>query len=484
VTYQYAAFWKNPSVASPIWLALLFSVLSIATCLRRICNVQATSTANATAMPALATLQESTMQCLILGKYATASSHALEAFILHGQSCMLSGTDPIDMWFEFGLAIRMAIRLGYHRDPCHLKGITPFEGEMRRRVWLNVFQVDALISFQMGFPSMIPTEFCDCEVPRNLEYSDLDPAMHALPSSRPLSDETPMTYTIVKASVMSVFKKIVAHTQALSLPHYEHTLALDAEIREAYKAIPSALAWRDVRHCPFTDNAVLIWQRCTVEVLYLKGLIILHRGNITYDNNESQDPHSEHSRGACMEAAITILARQADLASACEPGGRLFEDRWMMRTLPAHDFLLGAMVVCLDLSMRLRVSSARGAHLQCAGSEYEDAIADREYQALRTSHQIWSKMMDVPEACIAALTLGLMLKKVEVQENLRPTSSRGAIADGSVPEIPAPALGTPDFTAELFYADSMAQMIDGSEDIDWVSHSLSLQQWQVMQASI
>lgn len=62
--------------------------------------------------------------------------------------------------------------MGYHRDPKHLAGISVFEGEMRRRVWLNLVQIEALMSYQLGFPSMIPSEFCDTEVPRNLEYSE------------------------------------------------------------------------------------------------------------------------------------------------------------------------------------------------------------------------------------------------------------------------------------------------------------------------
>ncbi len=62
--------------------------------------------------------------------------------------------------------------MGYHRDPSNLSGISPFDGEMRRRVWLNIVQVEALMSYEMGFPSMIPSEFCDTKVPRNLENTE------------------------------------------------------------------------------------------------------------------------------------------------------------------------------------------------------------------------------------------------------------------------------------------------------------------------
>jgi hypothetical protein len=31
--------------------------------------------------------------------------------------------------------IRLMVRMGYHRDPENLPGISPFDGEMRRRAW-------------------------------------------------------------------------------------------------------------------------------------------------------------------------------------------------------------------------------------------------------------------------------------------------------------------------------------------------------------
>jgi hypothetical protein len=396
-------------------------------------------------------LQQRTVQCLVLGRYATANAHALEAFILHLQSGYFSNENqPVDLWFEMGTAIRLAFRMGYHRDPSNLAGITPFDGEMRRRVWLNIFQVDALMSFQLGFPSTIPTEFCDAEAPRNLENSDLHVDMTALPPSRPLSEHTPVLYHIVKAAVMAVFKKIVQHTQALSVPAYDKTLALDAEMKQCYGAVPESFKRRDVNRS-FLDHSVHILQRCTIELLHLKGLIVLHRRYISY---ELQSHKFEPSRRACVEAALDILHRQADLHQACEPGGRLYEDRWMMRATPPHDFLLAAMVVCLDLSVRMR--SRRGGPTE--GSDYQQ-LAGREYRALQASQRIWLvNSAASPEAHIAAQVLDLMIKKVAAND-VGLFLVHDTTAEGTDPVV----------DSELPYAGSMSQMIDGSESIDWVS---------------
>lgn len=341
--------------------------------------------------------------------------------------------------------------MGYHRDPSKLAGISPFDGEMRRRVWLNIFQIDALMSYQMGFPSMIPTEFCDTEIPRNLEYSDLNVDMKALPPSKPLSENTPVLYTIVKASVMGVFKKIVANTQSLTVPAYSKTIELDTEMEDVYGRIPEQLKGRDVNHS-FIDHPCLIWNRCTIELLYLKGLIILHRRYINY---ELQSPEFEFSRRACAEAALKIVTRQVDIHKACSPGGRLCEDRWMFLSLPVHDFLLAAVVICLDLSVRMRSPQQN-----LPESTDRQQLAAREYRALQESQRIWVLSSAAsPEAHLAALALDLMIRKVaENDAGLLLLSNDASLRDTDLSN-----------NSELPYAGAMSQMIDGSESVDWVS---------------
>ncbi|KAK7978076.1 hypothetical protein PG996_004122 [Apiospora saccharicola] len=415
-------------------------------------------------VPPIITLQQVTVQCLALGRYPTANAHALEAFMLHLQSGFFSlNRPPVELWFEMGTVIRLAFRMGYHRDPSKLAGISPYDGEMRRRVWLNIVQVDALMSYQNGYPSMIPTEYCDTTVPRNLEDSDLRVDMEVLPPSRPLNEQTPVLYVIVKAGVMAVFKRIVAHTQSISVKPYTQTLLLDEDMNKAYSAVPDLLRRRDINQC-FLDHAVLIWQRCTVELLYLKGLIVLHRRYINY---EQQSPDYEPSRRACVQAALELLARQAEVHEACAPSGRLYEDRWIFAALPVHDFLLAAMVVSLDLSVRMR---SGGQQMSSSATEYQQ-LAGKEYRALQVSQRIWAASSAAsPEANIAALALDLMIKKVAENDP-------GLFLAYDI------ELEQMDFAsnAELPYAGAVSQMIDGSGIIDW---SLLDQYLQNMDPSI
>ncbi|KAK7215815.1 hypothetical protein V2G26_003818 [Clonostachys chloroleuca] len=440
---EYEAFWDAPEKAPPLWTGLLFALLGFATCLKNIAKAGDIDES----IPSTRLMQQRLIQCLILGKYATANSFALEAFLIHLQTSFITSDHaPVNLWFEMGTVIRLAFRMGYHRDPEHLAGISAFDGEMRRRVWLNIFQIEALMSFQLGFPSMIPSEFCDSKVPRNLDYPDLRMDMKELPPSRSFSEHTPVLYTVVKAPVMNMFKKIAAHTQALTVPSYESTLALDAEFNRVYASMPDTFQRRDVNRS-FMDSSALILQRCTIEILYLKGLVILHRRYISYDLNS---PKYAPSRRASVEAALKILARQEDLHNASGPGGRLHDDRWMVLSLPIHDFLLAAMVLCLDLSVRMRSQSP-----VVAGDQ---DLTTREHRALQVSQGIWAGNRSAsPETHIAALALELMIKKVANKGVYGFTPSPAPVVDPTATDI----------DLELPYAEPMSHMIDGSESLDW-----------------
>ncbi|CAI7663727.1 unnamed protein product [Penicillium glandicola] len=443
---EYEEFWKAPYKAPVLWIALLFAILSVSVHFRL--KVNADSALN-DSIPSPDILQQKTAQCLLLGGYRTANAYALETLILYLQSGFLGDMKTNSrQWFDMGIILRLAFRMGYHRDPSTFPGATtPFDSEMRRRVWLHIFQLDALLSFQLGLPSMIPAECCDTHVPRNLYDADLHVGMSSLPPSRPSSEYTPLLYSISKAGVMSIFKKIVAHTISLATPSYSRTITLDAEMRGAYSLLPNLLKRRDTSQS-LMDSSEIILNRCTIELLYLKGLIVLHRRYIRY---EHQDAKFESSRRFCVEAALEILARQADMHQAFQPGGRLHEDQWMLSSLTIHDFLLAAMVICLDLSVRLE------SHTTAFVDERADhGFVSREIVALKTSQQIWAAISHLsPESRIASLALDLMARKVAERQA---SFSYNETASVDVPPV----------SPELPYMEPMSEMIDGSETLDWL----------------
>ncbi|CAI7666706.1 unnamed protein product [Penicillium pancosmium] len=442
---EYEEFWNHPQRTSFRWLALLFSILSVAiTCYDK------ASPANGSTQgrPSAILLQQTTARCLISGGYGTAKEYSIEALFLYLQSRFMNETSSTtQLWLELGTIIRLALRMGYHRDPDGLPSISIFEGEMRRRVWLNIFQIDALVSFQMGLPSMLPAEYCDTKPPGNFHDTDLSTDMDQLPNSRSLEEGTPLRYGIVKCKIMSVFKKIVSHTQPLSSPEYSATLALDREMKNAYEAIPDVMKRRNISDS-FIDASDVIMERCTLELLYLKGIVVLHR---RYIRHEPHNLQFEPSRRFCLEAALEILARQADIYNATLFGGRLHEDAYMVTTLTEHDFLLAAMVVCLDLSVQIESEVPEISNIE--GSE---SFTAKKFHALQTSQQIWAAKRGSPShSHIALITLDLMIRKVTERQ----ASIQNTLDESSHDKDPWMGVGLPYI--------QIGEMIDGSEAVDW-----------------
>ncbi|EFY92528.1 C6 transcription factor, putative [Metarhizium acridum CQMa 102] len=90
------------------------------------------------------------------------------------------------VWTFNGLVIRIAQSIGLHRDGTKL-GLSPFESEIRRRLWWYLLGRDGRAAEDLGLldlptPNVIMSG--GAELPLNLEDGDLDPNMKDLPPPR------------------------------------------------------------------------------------------------------------------------------------------------------------------------------------------------------------------------------------------------------------------------------------------------------------
>ncbi|KAJ4265381.1 hypothetical protein NW762_004669 [Fusarium torreyae] len=98
------------------------------------------------------------------------------------------------VWIINGLALRAAQSIGLHRDGSKL-GLSPFESEIRRRIWWHFLERDSRGAEDYGLQNPMGSyPQSGVEQPRNLHDHDLFPEMKELPPSRP--DWTRMTLPI------------------------------------------------------------------------------------------------------------------------------------------------------------------------------------------------------------------------------------------------------------------------------------------------
>jgi hypothetical protein len=264
-----------------------------------------------------------------------------------------------------------------------------------------------------------------------------------LPPPRPLSESTPVLYTIVKGKIMNMFKLILGHTQALSPGPLEVTMMLDREMHGVYDNIPPSLKIKPVCES-FMDAASTIMHRVNIELLYLKATVVLHRYSLQMTGTTVGHVTSQRQ---CLDAALRILRVQKELHDAAQPGGLMYDHRWMVSSLNTHDFLLAAMVVCLWLS-------AQGPADQMPRSEGFTV----EFDALQTSHKIWASASSYSkEAHTAAQALEVMIHKTKDCNQVNTLSNQSAPIDDLLRD------------GNLLYAEPMIDMLSSTDPLDWVS---------------
>lgn len=249
------------------------------------------------------------------------------------------------IWLMNGVTLRVAMRMGYHREPTNFGNLTPFQCEMRRRLWHTINMMDNLISFGIGLPGLVRCIESDVGVPGNYYDSDISPSMTELPPQRPESQITPATYTIAKSRISEVFAEVAELSHKIKPPQYDKILSLQARLEEVHDKIPDAMRVRSLEES-INDAPRLIMSRLNIELVYLKTKLILHRIYLTAGQ---QDPRYAESRKICVDSAIEILHHHRTVFHACQPGGQLTQAWWYISSLQTYDYLLAAMVLSLEI---------------------------------------------------------------------------------------------------------------------------------------
>lgn len=119
-----------------------------------------------------------------------------------------------------------------------------FVGEMRRRVWATVVQLDLRISGQMGMPHIIKSQNCDTAEPRNLLDSGFDESTVKLPPSRPETEATPVLYGLANNRVGCIGGLISDLTADICPYPYSEVIRLDQKLQDAQASLPTILRWQ------------------------------------------------------------------------------------------------------------------------------------------------------------------------------------------------------------------------------------------------
>ncbi|OOF90536.1 hypothetical protein ASPCADRAFT_510799 [Aspergillus carbonarius ITEM 5010] len=342
---EYGKFWQEPETASLAWVGLLFSMMCITTQYQ-----QSIEDSDDPETPVRVNLfREKTIHCLILSEYTRGGDYVLETLVNYLTSEMfLSNDGEIGLWLVQGMLVQLALSLGYHRDPQKFANITPFAGEMRRRLWAVIVQLDLRLSSQMALPRLLKLQHYDTAEPRNLLDTDFDEATTDLPPSRPETEVTPILYSLAKSRIDQMNGLVSDLVNDTGERPYSEILELNRKLQEAEASLPPNFRWQPLSQSLMVPPQIVM-HRVLLQLAIQRQTIWLHRKYLTPAYSQAQ---YESSRSVCVQAAIKILEFQQIVDEETQRDGLLYPVRWMfMSSRPQAVFLLGISILCYYIQL-------------------------------------------------------------------------------------------------------------------------------------
>lgn len=339
---RYETFWQSPSSAGFLWISTLFSILGVGAliCLSK--------DKNSTAEPG--PFLNVAARCLIAGRYLEGKTWSVEALtmLIHARSVQKTDADPT-VWSLYALAVRLAQRQGYHRrwDQVSPK-LTPFDAEMRRRVWLVLQCYDMVLSHQHGMPPMIHEDTFDAEPPTNATDEDFDEDSVII-TSRPPTDPFPITAYIAKSKILPIVRRGMVFPLGTKAGGWAEIQETARDLEAWYASIPPCLRYRPIREASFTDPNYTVMHRAMLEITHYMAVCSLYRPYLTLALRQGSASEYAPALEHCRRAALRLIEIHFEMDQATQPGGRFHEEKYLVSSLALHDFLVAAMILCIEL---------------------------------------------------------------------------------------------------------------------------------------
>jgi hypothetical protein len=156
--------------------------------------------------------------------------------------------NPRYIWMLTGLVIRTAQSLGLHRDGTQFKRLTPFEIQMRRRVWWLVLNLDMATSEDQGIDLLIANDSFDTKIPLNLNDADIGTETQQMPQER--EGLTDLSITRIYCGSCQVLRQMMAGIRSNSATSWQEQSRMLDNLYRTYEegflqyAQPEDMAYR------------------------------------------------------------------------------------------------------------------------------------------------------------------------------------------------------------------------------------------------
>lgn len=154
---------------------------------------------------------EAWMDNLTGRKQLTMATLRTRALLILAQQARVAQADEV--WKATGSLMRSCMMAGFHRDPSEFPDVPVFEGEMRRRLWMTIVEMDFAASLTYGMPIMLHEGDFICRPPANLDDCDLSEGTSRLPPSKPLHKSTDSIFQVALAASLPLRLRVMTQSE-------------------------------------------------------------------------------------------------------------------------------------------------------------------------------------------------------------------------------------------------------------------------------
>lgn len=209
-----------------------------------------------------------------------------------------------------GSLIREAILMGLHRDPSNFSHLSPYWAEIRKRLWWTIVELELQASLYNGVPLAISWDEFDCPPPSNIEDEDLTVNSAHLPSPKPSTAATRMTFQITLAQTLQTRIEVsrTVNRVRLTVP-YQEIMTMSESLSKGLADAPPELRSINTEGPPIgPDGSCPEFQRSFFLFLNYRCLLALHRPFFLRPA-ETRDEPFVFSRRACVQISLALLAQ-------------------------------------------------------------------------------------------------------------------------------------------------------------------------------
>lgn len=247
------------------------------------------------------------------------------------------------MWSVAGELVRDGMAAGFHRDPGH-KVRSPFDQEMRRRLWATMIELELQASIDRGMPSALAAIRMDCAPPLDVDDEDLMPDFERAPVPRTSGEHTATSFLCLARQSFDLRVRLNSRLNDLDVSlSYEEVTRYEEMVLAELNKLPRPTEVSNASSARKMTGLA----RTVLDLQLRQFLISLHA---PFARQAESNSRYTVSRMVCFNAAASLIEQHLTLLKNKNPILLLFRNDYFRAALIlAHHAYISSQIQGMSL---------------------------------------------------------------------------------------------------------------------------------------